>query len=687
MGGERVAKFERLFSPITVGGIEIRNRLLQTGHTKAYAEKGMETERDLAYYVERARGGLGLIVTGFRMVHPTSTVEVHGFAKGYLREAVAFDRQITEAVHATGTKIVLQLNHIGTNGSSESEDGSGVLWAPSSVKSPVFGEVPKEMEDSDIVELCGAFALAAELGRAGGYDGVEVHLAHSFLLHQFLSPLYNMRRDAYGGSREARVRICLEVLSAIRQRVGRDYVVGARLPLGDGVQGGIDIGEAIEIARLIEASGFVDYFNVTLGGYHDRLSLAIAPSDMPDGWLLGLIAELKRAVATPVFAVGGIKSAAHAEQVLTAGIADMVAVTRAVIADPEFPRKVAEGRENETYRCIRCNQGCISRPIRGLPISCTINPVVGRELQWGGVLPPAARRERWLVIGGGPAGMKAAETAARRGHAVTLVEQAKELGGQVRLIARSVGRESFGLLIQDLEEHLRLLGVEVHLGTSAAAADVRAIAPDRLVLATGALPDRTGFSSVAPLVESLPGADRDNVLTGWDVIGGMAPEKGHTVVLDDDGSRYTASVVEALRAGGCRVTLVSHFSSLLPYTKDTLEQPVIYKRLLGDGLDYCLNSWASAVQESLVQIYDVYTGHRRVVADVDSVILCGRSLPNDALYHELTANGIAVVRIGDCLAPRKLDHAIFEGYQVGREEWRTSPLTAVAPGSSSLTTL
>lgn len=663
--------YPRLFSALNLGPIQVRNRLLQTGHTKHFARDGAETEQDRAYYVARARGGIGLIITGYRFVHPTSSVSMGGYARSYLRSALAADRRLTEGVHEHGAAIIVQLNHVGVNGSSEAPDDLRVLWGPSAVKSPVFGEVPKAMDLDDIAELVRWFGICAENSCEGGFDGVELHVAHSFLLHQFLSPLYNKRRDDYGGPLEHRLRLTVDVIAEVRRRIGPDRVLGVRLPLSDGVPGGLGTEEAIEVARRLEADGRIDYVNLSIGGYHDGLSLAIAPSDLPDGWMLRRIADVRSSLSRlPVFAVGGIKNAAHAERVLAEGMADMVAITRADIADPEFPNKVAQGREDEVYHCIRCNQGCISRPQRGLPISCTVNPVVGREERWSR-LPPAAPPRHWLVIGGGPAGMKAAEVLARRGHRVTLMEREPELGGQVRLILRTPNRQSFEWLIKDLETQLRKLGVEVLLGVEARPELVVERRPAGVIVATGALPQRSGFSSVAPMVERLPGAELSHVVTGWDVLSGRATVGRRVVLLDDDGSRYAAGVAEVLLDQGSEVELVTRFPSLFPPLTYTLESHFVCRRLLEKGLRVRASTWASEIGATDVRVYRVLDGAEATIEGVETVVLATGSEPDTGLFESLAGRVPNLHRIGDCVAPRKLDHAIYEGFLAGCERWST----------------
>ena len=410
--------------------------------------------------------------------------------------------------------------------------------------------------------------------------------------------------------------------------------------------------------------------NVTAAGYHN-IYKAIEPADVPDGYLVDLTARVKSAVPElPVFTVGGIKDPAMAEEILASGKADMVAMTRAQIADPEFANKVREGRESELVHCIRGNQGCIGRVFKGLPITCTVNPGAGRERLFGpGTVSPTDEPARWLVAGGGPAGMKAAAVLAERGHRVTLVEREDELGGQVNLILRTPGRDEFGWITRDLEGQLRRHGVDVRLGTEATPDLVRKLEPDAVIVATGAVPSRTGFSSVNPLVDRLPGTERDNVLTVWDVLLESRPIGRRVVVLDDDGTRYAAGVTEVLLDRGCDVELVSRWPTLFPTTLTTLDMAHLYSRLLGKGLRYRLNEWAASVDGNRVTLFNLYTGAQDTIDDVDTVVLATGPIADDELYLNLKGQLPNVRRIGDCVAPRKLDHAFYEGELAGRELW------------------
>ena len=655
---------------------------MQSAHAKGWHKKeGLTNDRDRYYAEARAKGGAGLIITGNRLVHPTSNTFTRGYSYGYKKEMIEPDAAMTRAVHDHGGRIFAQLNHFGVNGTTSSMDDYRVLWSSSTMKSPAFSETPKPMEKSDMLEVREGWAMSADYAKAANFDGVEVHLSHSYLLQQFISPLFNKRTDEYGGSLENRLRFPLEVIEEVRERVGSDFVVGIRLPLDEMVPGGMEVEEWLEVARLIAATGMIDYIMTTAATYHS-VTYIMPPADIPDGWLLSRAKKLKEAIPElPIFAVGGIKDPAMAEQALVAGNADMIAMTRQQIADPEYANKVRQGREDEITHCIRCNQGCIGRLFEGGPITCILNPTTGREQVFNeNTIEPATSAANWLVVGGGPAGMKAAVTLAERGHQVTLLEKDERLGGQINLILKTPRREVFHYIITDLSNQMKKLGVEVKLNTEATNGLVQSLNPDGVILATGSQPDRTGFSVINPLVNVLPGHEQDNVVTGYEVLEDIDSIGQRVLILDDDGTRYTAGIAEVLVKSSRDVSLVTRYSSLLPRMTQTLDLPVVYRQLFNEDLKYELNCWIKEIKNDKALIYNLYTGNEKEIGPFDNYVLITGHVANDALYHSLDIDAEKLHRVGDCLAPRRIEHAIYEGFLAGLERF-DNRTKYIEPGS------
>lgn len=472
-----------LLAPLTLGELELRNRVMVTAHVTNFgSHEHLATPRTAAYLAERARGGAGLIVSESLAVHPTAGPNTF-FLQLWDDEAIVPLQGVTSAVRQHGAAIVAQLNHGGREHNPRVTRRP--LVAPSPIASPKGGEVPHELFVEEIDELVAAFGAAAGRALAAGFQGVEVHAGHGYLIQQFLSPWSNHRTDGYGGDLDGRMRLLVEVLRAVRDAVPRPTVVGVRISADEFAPGGLDIEAMREVARRIEQLDLVDYLSVSQGSYADPGSFI---PDASHGRLpfVHLTRAIREVVDLPIVAVGSIIAPEEAEAVLAAGTADLVGMTRAHISDPHLVRKVEQGRVDEIRPCILCNQGCYGRLVNGLDISCVQNPAVGHELAWPeDPMPQAQRSRRVVVVGGGPGGLECAWVAAARGHRVSLHEAAPRIGGQVRAFSADDGRREWQDVISWRERMLERHAVEVHTRAEVDAPAVLDLAPDVVVVATG----------------------------------------------------------------------------------------------------------------------------------------------------------------------------------------------------------
>ena len=646
-------EFPHLFAPLRIRGASLRNRIMSTGHDTVLPVDGTVNDALIAYHLARARGGVGLIVTQVAGVHETARYTSH-LLMATTDECIPGYRRLAEALHAEGVTVFSQLFHPGRE-IMESADGLlAVAYAPSVSPNERFHVMPRALTLPLIDEIVAGYAAAARRMRAAGLDGVEVVASHGYLPAQFLNPRVNRRSDGYGGDEAGRLRFLREVLRAIRTETDEEFVIGLRISAGERDDEGLTAGEALAACIALEAD--LDYVNVTTGtsatvggAVHIAPPMAYAP-----GYVAPDAAGFRKALKVPVFVAGRINQPQEAEAILAAGQADVCGMTRALIADPEMPSKAARGAVDDIRACIGCNQACIGHFHKGLPVSCIQHPETGRELVYG-QLAPASRRKRVTVVGGGPAGMKAAVTAAKRGHEVTLYEAAAQPGGQALLAQLLPRRAEFGGIVTNLLREMELAQVRVCRGQRVTAELLAAEHPDAVILATGAVPH---------VPQDMPEDGSVQVVTAWQVLRGEVKVGARVVVADWRCDWIGPGVAERLAKEGSSVTLAVnglHAGEVLPlYVRDNIAAEMHrlrvevrpYMRLFGTS-------------EGSVFLQHVPSGEAVEVEGVDTLVLCLGHRPVDDLSEAVAALGIELHMAGDCLAPRTAEEAVFDGLRAG----------------------
>ena len=644
-------KFENLFRPGRIGTLELKNRLVMPAMATLFCgEWGEVNDTIVNYYARRAKGGIGLVTVETTMA--ATTIDALRVLPRVLRadddSFIPGLANLAEAVHENGAKIGIQLTPGGGC------QASGGPWMPGSVEKiervspsgvPPYGTTYKPRvlsteEVEKIVELYGDSALRI---KRAGLDLIEIHGHGGYLIAQFLSPYFNKRTDKYGGSLDNRCRFLLELVDAVRKAVGRELALTVKYSIDEYIEGGIDVKTSQIIAQKLEAAG-VDGISISAGLYGSKIT-AVPPYYFPRGTLLPLAEAIKEVVNIPVLAVGRLDEPELAEQVLKDGKADFIGLGRAVIADPDWPQKVASGQLDEIRKCIACNE-CREKLFQPAQVRCTINAVAGREGKYD-VIRPADVKKKVVVVGGGLAGMEAARVAALRGHQVILFEQSEELGSTVKLVSKPPHKEIFRNIPEYYSTMLNRLGVELRLGKRATAELITSENPDAVIIATGAV-------ATTP---DIPGADKGITVTALDVLSDKA-KIGKEIIIAG-GDYVESEIANLLAQQNKKVTIVTMLDKPAP-GMERWTWNALSAELAEAGVKILTSVKVDEITDDGIVLIDKNWNKTQLKAD--TVVLPLRLKPSDDLAQELTGKVKEVCTIGGAKSPGRICDAISEGY-------------------------
>ncbi|MBI4987124.1 MAG: FAD-dependent oxidoreductase [Rhodocyclales bacterium] len=657
-----MSQFEHLFTPLQVGPMRVPNRICETTNTiNSSMAPGLIDEHFIAHHGAKARGGTGWIGSETWLLDvpfPPDTSPEIGLSIGFAAPFAAYQnpafldgmRKFVDEVHAAGAVAIVQLTHLCS------------AWSASAV--PVIGAqdyTPHVMGEAEIEYCLNSYANAAAAAQSVGVDGIEIHCAHETIGYSFLSPVTNRRTDQWGGGPEQRIRYVVEALKRIRERIGNSMALGIRMAGLEFRQGGYDNLQMREMLYLIGETGLLDFVDVDAGHCWG------APSYVPNSYYghgefrdcgKGARVDLDRKIA--VLFTGRINDPVVAEDLIKQGYCDLVGMVRAGIADPEFANKAKEGRLSEIRRCIGCTR-CIDEA--GHPVlipytpTCSINPLIGSELRWNEQFKPAAQSKRVVVVGGGIAGCEAARIAALRGHQVTLIEAGKRLGGQLNLAARTAGRDSFEDQVYFEENEMKRTGVEVKLECKVDIAAIKALSPDAVVIATGAVPR---------VPHDVSGLDLPHVVQGWDVLRGTANTGKRIAIVSQEDYYETPCVAEFLAAQGKHVEIF-HKSVRLGYEIPRYSMGMMLKRIEDHGVAVHPNLVLTGVEATALEFVSSFGGHNCRKEGFDTVVLVYGSVAQHALYDELKADGSVkqLYLAGAAWLPRHLAESTRHGANIG----------------------
>jgi 2,4-dienoyl-CoA reductase-like NADH-dependent reductase (Old Yellow Enzyme family)/thioredoxin reductase len=616
-----------------------------------YVKNGLPTEQLLNYHKERAKGGAGLIVIEANAVHQSAFMTSDIIA-AHTDDIIPYYQQLADTVHPYGTKMFVQLFHPGRE---VSPSGKAIPVAPSTVPSDRFRIMPRELEPEEIRDIIKGYGDTAERVKKGGLDGVEIVASHGYLINQFWSPRINLRKDEYGGSFPNRMRFLQEIMQAVRSKVGDEFPVGLRLSVDDFVKEGIGFEEVLEVLKYADQQiGGFSYFSLIGGSSATYASsiFIVPPAPIPPAHFAPHAGRIREAVSVPIFLTSRINDPVIAEKVLANGQADLVGMTRAMICDPHMPNKALRGEIQKIRLCIACNQACIGHMQKDEPISCIQNPVTGREAMYA-EMPKAMKRKQIVIVGGGPAGMKAAVIASERGHKVTLVEKTDELGGQVKIARNIPGREEFGELVSNLKRELEALRVDVRLHTEATKEFILSLHPDEVILATGS----------TPYLPDIEGINLPHVVTSWDLLNRNKTAGKRVVVADWKGDMPGVGSALYLLNQGCDVEIFTscvHIGFALQSYVRTLILTQLYLKDVGMHPNYKL----AKIEPKAVVFENILTGQTIRRDNVDTVVLAYGTIQETSLYQQLKGAVPNLHMIGDCVTPRTVEEAILEGFEL-----------------------
>ena len=650
-------EFAYLFTPITIGTVRVKNRICVSAHADALADDGMPGTRERRYYEEKAMGGAGFMMCfGSSSVHPSSTARDWNGVELFEDRVIPFLSEFSSTMHKYDCPVVAQITHRGRRG--RSVDLWNRLYGPSDTREPNHRENPHALDPAMMDEIIAAFAAAAGRLQQGGFDGCEVMASHCHLIDQFWSQNVNQRTDEYGGDLANRLRFGVRVLEAVRERVGKNFIVGIRVTGDDFLDNGLNKGKMQEICGQLNDLKLIDYFNVIGGSAETFVGEAIAVPNMSFklGAYTNLSSGIRSVVDVPVIVTGRVVDPIQADRIIAEGEADLCIMNRALIADPHMPNKAQAGQLDDIRQCMGYNEGCIDRIYTGRGVTCVQNPVIGREREWS-VLPPAKQRRRVIVIGGGPAGLEAARVSAARGHQVILLESTDRLGGQTLIAKLAPGRQDFDGATRWSSIQCQKLGVDIRLNTPATLDAMLAEQPDVVVIATGA-------TARPPLLEGMEG---HTVVSAWDVLQGRSPPLGQVLlVIDEEYGHQGPTTAEFLIDRGHEVDLITSQETIGNFLGATTRPPLL-RRLFAKHAQVFNHLEAKSLRAGCLVARNIWSGEMHEVGPYDGFVYAYGGIACESFSALLKERGIATQVVGDAFAPRSLQHAILEGHQIARE--------------------